>query len=152
MTPAVDGVSRMQRRRDERAVSAVEMSIVAPVFLLLIFVIVQGALLFYGSNVATTAAREGASYMRLAVVSAEGDTGSFEAVAEETALIYAEDIGMLSGVTAEATLDDDDTATVTVTGTVIDLVPIWDLDVERSVTVQVERFRPDVGPDGEAEL
>lgn len=124
------------------------MSIVAPLFLLLIFVIVQGALLFYGSNIATTAAREGASHMRLAAVSGSGDVSAYEGVAESTALAYASDVGMLSGVTAEAALGED-TATVTVAGTVIDLVPIWDLEIERSVTVRVERFRPDEGPAGE---
>lgn len=139
----------MRRRRDERAVSAIEMSIVAPVFLLLIFVIVQASLWFYGRNVALSAAREGASHLRLAAVTTDSEGyGAYEAVAEDTALQYATQVGMLSDPTAVATIDEgSDTATIEVTGTVIDLVPGWDLEVEKTLTVHVERFRPDEGPE-----
>ncbi len=137
------------RRRDERAVSAIEMSIVAPAFLLLVFTAVQASLWFYGRNVAMSAAREGASHLRLAAVSTETDPGGYESVAEQTALQYMQVVGMLSGpYVAEASYDEGaDTATVTAGGTVIDLIPGWDLEVERTLTVHVERFRPDEGPD-----
>ena len=141
-------MGRRVRRRDERAVSAIEMSIVAPVFLLLIFVVVQASLWFYGRNVALSAAREGASHLRLAAVTSDSaGYAGYEAVAEDTALQYADGVGMLSGTHARAVIDEgSDTATMEVGGTVIDLIPGWDLDVERTLTVRVERFRPDEGP------
>lgn len=140
----------MARRRDERAVSAIEMSIVAPVFLLLIFSVVQGALWFYGRNVALTAAREGASHLRLAASAGSVEASGYEAVAEETAEAYASEVGMLHGADAVAMTgmgEGEDYAQVTVTGTITDLVPFWELDVSRTVTVRVEKFRPDEGPD-----
>lgn len=138
----------MHRRRDERAASAIELSIVAPTFLLLIFTIVQGALWYYGRNVALSAAREGASYLRLA---GEGDSGQrtqYSDAAVDASTYFVQDIGMLQpAYRVDATFDGDETATMTVGGTVIDLVPFTDLYVEQTVTVELEQFREDEGTD-----
>lgn len=59
----------MPRRRyglaDDRGVSALELAIIAPSLLALIFLVIQGALYFYGRSVALQAARDGVSQLRL---------------------------------------------------------------------------------------
>ena len=66
---------RLRRGRDERGVSALELSFLAPAFLLLIFFSIQAALYFYGRNVAIQSAREGVSQLRLAQ-----DQASYESI------------------------------------------------------------------------
>jgi Flp pilus assembly protein TadG len=59
----------MARRRsflaDDRGVSALELAVIAPSLLALIFLVIQGALYFYGRSVALQAARDGVSQLRL---------------------------------------------------------------------------------------
>ncbi len=120
------------------------MSIVAPAFLLLIFVIIEAGLWMYARNVATLSAREGASVLR--VSGALGDPNAWRASAETTAESYAQQVGILSNVTAVASsVDAEGKVTVTVTGTFTDLVPFFGSTVSSSITVEVEQFEPDPG-------
>ena len=58
-------MAMMRGRRDQRGASAVELAMVAPAFLLLIFFSIQAALFFYGRNVALQSAREAVAQLRL---------------------------------------------------------------------------------------
>ena len=132
--------------RPERGASALEMSIITPIFLLLIFAIVEAALGMYARNVATMAAREGASIMR--VSGALGDNVSgYKRDAEETARRRAAQVGILTSVDAEVTEVDEQTITMRVDATYVDLVPFFDSEVSSEITVQLEQFEPDLGED-----
>jgi Flp pilus assembly protein TadG len=133
----------MRRRRDERAASTLEMAFIAPVFLLLIFGIVEFGLWMYARNVVTLSAREGASYLR--VSGATDDPSGWEGAAEDTALAYADQVGLMTDVTATASSDDEQ-ATVEVCGHYAHPMGILnDSAVCQSVTVEIEQFEPDTG-------
>ncbi|MDO9379935.1 MAG: TadE/TadG family type IV pilus assembly protein [Nocardioidaceae bacterium] len=128
------------RGRGDSGTSAIEFVIVAPVFLALIFLLVQAGLFFYGRNVAETAAREGVSYLRLAGNNADPD--AFEPEAERVAIIYAERIGSLKGPTAEASIDEaNGRVSVVVTGTIAS--PGGTVEIRREATATLEQFRGD---------
>lgn len=133
----------MRRRRNERAASTLEMSLIAPVFLLLIFGIVEFGLWMYARNVVTLSAREGASYLR--VSGAVDDPAGWRSAAEDTATAYAKQVGLIDSVTATATSDDEQ-ATVRVCGRYIHPAGLLsDSEVCQSITVEIEQFEPDPG-------
>lgn len=123
------------------------MAIVAPIFILLIFAIVEAGFLWYGRNVALLSAREGASYLR--VSGTFDDPAGWATAAEGTSIAYAKQVGFLTNVTADATIVDAGTdnarATVEVTGQITELVPFWEPTITRSVSAEVEQFEPDTG-------
>lgn len=127
------------RRRDERGVSAVEFAIIGPVFILLVFVIIEAGLFFYGRNAALSAAREGVSFLRVA--GTDSDPDSFEPVAADLARQYAERLGNLHSVTASAVILDDGRVQVVVSGT-IDL-PLGSYRVDQSAEATLEQFNRD---------
>jgi Flp pilus assembly protein TadG len=132
-----------RRRRDERAASTLELSFIAPVFLLLIFGIVEFGLWMYARNVVTLSAREGASYLRVSGV--VDDPAGWESAAEETAVAYAEQVGLITDVTATATSGDEQ-ATVRVCGHYAHPMGLLtDSEVCQTVTVEIEQFEPDTG-------
>jgi len=125
----------------DRGTSAVEFSIIAPIFLLLIFTIIQAGLYFYSVNTAQSASREGVSYLRLAGNNSDPD--AFVAAAEQVTEGYAEKIGRLKDVTAVGSID---TKTGRVTMLVIGKVvlPIGGtVDVQQSSEATLEQFRGD---------
>lgn len=129
-----------RHRRDDRATSAVEFSIVAPIFLLLIFLIIQAGLWFYGSNVALTSAREGVSYLRLAGNNA--DPAAFRVEAGRISEVYAERLGMIRNPKAVATIDEQTgRVNVVVTGSLN--LPGGVFDVREEATATLEQFRGD---------
>jgi Flp pilus assembly protein TadG len=128
--------------RHDRGASAIELSIVAPVVLLLIFFTVQVALWLYGRNVALAAAREGVSTLRLAD---DRDVTAAEAKTAKATESYAVKVGGQSLLQPRAVaVFDADTGRVrvTVTGQVVSLVGL-DLSVTRTATGEVERFEED---------
>lgn len=135
---------RCAAARPERGASALEMSIIAPVFILLIFTIVEAALWMYARNVATVAAREGASVLRVSGALGDGIDG-YVNDAEETARRRAAQVGILTSVDAEVTDIGDQTVTLRVDATYVDLVPFFESEVSSEITVQIEQFEPDLG-------
>jgi Flp pilus assembly protein TadG len=136
-------MSRRGIARDDRGVSAIELSIVAPVVILLIFSTVQFALWLYGRNVALESAREGVSRLRLA---AEADGASAEGRTERDTEGYAAAVGgeSLLHPGAKASYDPDSgRVRVTVTGDVVTLLPLWSFHVTRTATGEIERFEED---------
>lgn len=134
---------RRVARSDDRGVSAIELSIVAPVIVLLIFSTVQFALWLYGRNVALQSAREGVSRLRLAD---DSDPAGSEDRAERETESFAREVGResLLDAKADATYNaDTGRVRVTVTGHVVSLVPSFTMNVTRTATGEVERFEDD---------
>jgi Flp pilus assembly protein TadG len=132
------------RRRDERGASALELAFIAPAFLLLIFFTVQGALYFYGRNVAIQAAREGVSQLRLAQDQSMYDSLKGKAISRTED--FADEVGRggLNGAVAKPGYNGTTgRASMTVTGTTITLVPLLDLKVTATADGPVEKFRGD---------
>ncbi|AKU18065.1 TadE family protein [Luteipulveratus mongoliensis] len=131
----------MPPRSRERGSTALELAIIAPVLILLIFVTIQAALFFYGRSVALSAAREGVSQLRLAQ-----DPGAYQAMRGQVMVSterYASQVGgqALRQPSASSTYDDGaGKVHVKVKGKVISLVP-WDWSISQEASGTVERFR-----------
>lgn len=138
-------------KRGDSGVSSLELAIIAPTLLALIFLVIQGSLLFYGRSVALQAARDGVSQLRLNQT--QGACESQKADVENNVRSYASLVG--SGAlnapvaTAECNYTAQEgstvtqggsTVTVTVTGHAISLIGVtW--HISQSATGQVEQFR-----------
>lgn len=135
---------RALRRGSERGTAALELAIVAPSLLALIFFSLQAGFFFYGRAAATHAAREGVSLLRLA-----DDPAAYAAMrgdAHARTERFAANVGGAGLVAPRATSTyverGDGTArvTVTVTGRVITLVPGLNLRASANASGSVERF------------
>lgn len=129
------------RGRGERGTSALEFSIIAPVFLLLIFTIIQAGLYFHARNTAQSASREGVSYLRLA--GTNSDPEAFTSGAETLAEGYASKLGRLNDVEANGTIDlESGRVSMTVVGTVV--LPVGgNVEIQQRSTATLEQFRGD---------
>lgn len=128
-------------RRGERGTSALEFSIIAPIFLLLIFTIIQAGLYFHARNTAQSAAREGVSYLRLAGNNSDPD--AFLEGAENVTEGYAATIGRLKNVTAIGSID---TTTGRVSMLVVGEVVLpmgGEVEIQQTSEATLEQFRGD---------
>lgn len=136
-----------RRLRGDRGANALELTLVAPGLLLLVFSSVQAGLYFYGRAVAEQAAREGVSRLRLAQTA---DVSTAVRADVQTAVeAYAAAVGRETLLDAAATTTYDavdGTVSVSVEGSVITLVPGLDLRVRQRVFGEVERFEGDARP------
>ena len=117
--------------------SLAQVVITAPALLFLLMLIVQFGLMFHARNIAEQAAQEGvAAARRFDGTTAQGRLKALQ-------LLTAVGDGTLKnrGVTANRT---SDTATVTVTGTVVSVVPGFSLSVSESASGPVEQYVPPV--------
>lgn len=138
------GVRRPPRRdhpggvviRDERGAMAVEFLLLTPLLLLTLLLLIQWAVFMNAQRVAGAAAREGAVA-----------TGTFDGTETDGRRVAGDYLTRLDPsisdrhITATRT---EETATVTVTGQVMQLVPLslFDLEVSQTAQVPVERFVP----------
>lgn len=130
---------RRPRRGDDRGVSALELAVIGPSLLLLIFFVIQVALYLYARSVALQTARDAVSQLRLAP-----DRAQFDALAprvREQAIAFARQVGShaLSEVDEQPTYADDH-VTVRVTGATITLVPGFTIHVTQQASGRWERF------------
>ena len=136
--------ARALRTGRERGTAALELAIVAPTLLALIFFSLQAAFFFYGRAAATHSAREGVSLLRLAEDAAAYEQMSGPAL--ERTERFAASVGGAGLVEPQATgryvEGPDGTARVdvTVTGRVISLVPGLRLTASADASGTVERF------------
>lgn len=129
--------------RDSGA-SAVELVLVAPGVLVLLFLSIQAGLFFYGRVVAEHAAREGVSVLRLAQDRASAD--AVDGQVRDTVRAYAATVGretLLAPTASTEYREDDGTVAVTVRGRVVSLVPGLALSVSQRAEGSVERFEGD---------
>ena len=123
---------------DERGTASIAQTvIVAPILLFVLMLIVQFGLMFHARNVAEQAAQDGAAIAR------RYDGTSTEARARTTNLLAGAVGRTLTGRSVSVERSPR-TATVTVTGTVISLVPGLRLHVSESASGPVERYVPPV--------
>lgn len=126
----------MRVRGERGAASLAQTVLVAPTLLAVLMLIVQVGLVLHARNVAEQAAQAGAAAGR-AYDGSESD-------ARASTLAYLGSLGDRTlahrGVVVERTTD---TASVTVTGTVLSVVPWLDLQVSESASGPVERFVPE---------
>ena len=136
--------SRRRRGRDDGGVSSIELAIIAPTLLALIFLVIQGALYFYGRSVALQSAREGVSQLRLQQTgdlckAAQGqvqtDTTNYAATVGSNAL---KDVG--AAAHCNYIEGGNSTVSVTVSGHAISLLG-FSLSVNESATGRVEQFQ-----------
>lgn len=125
--------------RDERgATSIAQVVITAPVLLFVLMLIVQFGLMFHARNIAEQAAQEGAAAAR--------HFDGTEAEAHDQAIHLLDSVqGTLLNRQVTA-LRSGTQATVTVTGTVVSVVPGIDLAVEETASGPIEKYVPPVAP------
>ena len=136
------GRKRARRRRSERGVSTLELSILAPAIIALIFVSIQTALWLYGRSVALNAAQEGVSRLRL--VQPLVYTPAVGEKVRADVQSYAQQLGgtTLQNATVPFPAYNDPEG-VTVTGKTVSLVPGLELKVTRTATGRIEQFEAD---------
>ncbi len=133
---------------DDSGTSAIELAILAPLLLLLIFGLVQLALWAYGRSVALQAAQQGVAKIRIIDPTTTGAGGAVDQ-AVLTTRDYAGSIGgqgLLGPAVARPVYATDSgtqrtRVTVTVTGHVISLIPGWQFTISRSASGELELFR-----------
>lgn len=127
--------------RSDDGSSAIELAVLGPVILLIIFSIIQFALVEYGANVALHSAREAVSTLRL--IDEPTCQTRQQQVAADT-VTYARSLGSaaLESPTVKP-LCGADSVSVTVTGHATSLVPGLTISVSRTASGRVEHFTPD---------
>ena len=130
------------RRGDDRGSAAIELAVIAPALIVLIFFVIQAALYLYGRSVALQSAREGVSQLRLAQTQ-YAYTQMQPGVATNVQT-FASHIGngALDGPVMTSAYDNNaGRVRVTVTGTTISLIPFATFTVTESARGTVEKFR-----------
>jgi Flp pilus assembly protein TadG len=126
--------SRRLRRRDEQGSISVELVILLPALFALMFVGMQAALFHHARTVAIAAAQEGA---RAAGAEQARESEGIRAANEFLTGAGGDDALMTTAVTADRTTT---TATVTVTGFSLSVIPGWKVRITQSATAPVERL------------
>jgi len=127
----------------DRGASSLELSIVAPGLLLLIFLGVQTGLWLFGRNVAEQSAREAVSRLRVEVVTTT--QASALAAASRRAENYVRGVGgsLVRDPAATSVMLTPTRARVEVTGTAVTLVPGLELTVRGAAEGDIEQFQVD---------
>lgn len=128
-----------QRRggtRDEAGLSSLELVLIAPALLVLLFLGAQLALWYLAGSIANSAARDGAN------AGAAAAAGPSAAYSRANAIVTGPGGGILTSPAVTVTADAN-TVTVKVDGTAPSIVPGLDLPVHATANTPVEVFRPE---------
>lgn len=129
------------RRRDERGSTSLELVILFPVVLLLIFAGIQGALYYHARNVALSAAQQG-------VRAAKAENGSSDQ-GRQAAQAFVDQAGgdnVMTGVNVTSNRGANE-ATVTVTGRPLSVIPgVLNFTVSQTAQGPIEVFTAPGGP------
>jgi Flp pilus assembly protein TadG len=125
--------SSSARRRDQRGSVSIELIILLPALFAVMFVGMQAALFYHARTVAIAAAQEGA---RAAGAEQGRESDGINAANDFIAEAGGDDVLSVSSTTANRTMT---TATVTVTGFSLSVIPGWKVRISQSATVPVER-------------
>jgi Flp pilus assembly protein TadG len=124
----------------ERGSSAIELVLVTPVLVALVFAVVQAALLWNAQHAAVAAAQQGARLARTAVQSGESD-----AQVRAATVAYLRSLGAsVTDTPAVAVRRTNGWVTVTVTARAVSVLPGATLTVHGSSRGPVETFTPDL--------
>ncbi|GIF74765.1 TadE/TadG family type IV pilus assembly protein [Asanoa siamensis] len=132
------GATRALRRRAvpgdrDRGASPVELAIVAPLIILLLFLAIQIAAVFLARSAALSAAQEAVSAQR----AYQAPAGAGVAKANEF-LTHTGD--WLTDTSVEPAPAEADEVAFTVTGQALSVIPGWDFPVTQTAHGEVERF------------
>ncbi|MGN6129932.1 MAG: TadE family protein [Nocardioidaceae bacterium] len=132
--PATSSRRRASNRRDERGSVSIELVIVLPALFAVMFLGMQAALYYHARTVAIAAAQEGAR--------AAGSENGQPADGVSAASSFVTDAGGDAVLTAAAATAERSatSATVTVHGFSLSVIPGWRPAVTQSATVPVERL------------
>jgi len=124
---------RKQDRTDERGSTSVQLVVLLPALFAIVFLALQGALFVHARSVAIAAAAEGAR--------AAGALHATAQVGHSAAADFVADVGD-SALTDVAVTGQRSTttATITVTGHSMSVIPLWRPVVSQSATIPVERL------------
>lgn len=120
--------------RQDRGSTSIELVVLLPVLFSVMFLGMQAALYYHARTVAIAAAQEGAR-----AAGSEQGTSSDGAQAARSFVALAGGDDVLLGVTATGSRTAT-TATVTVGGTSLSVIPGWSPTVTQSASVPVERL------------
>ena len=126
---------RRERLRDDSGFSALEMVIIFPVTILIVFGIVQFAIWYHANDIAQAAAQQ-------AVRSASAYNGTQADGTREAGQVLTENAKGLIIHTRIACSRHPGIATVTVTGEALQVIPFIPLPVKATATAPVEAFLP----------
>lgn len=130
------GTTRQHRTRDDRGSVAIQMALLLPALFTVMFLGVQASLYYHARTVALAAAEEGAR-------EAAGQSGSRDSgIAVASAFLRdagGDDVMTDTGITATRTTA---TATITVTGRTLSVIPGWRGTVTQHASMPVERITP----------
>jgi Flp pilus assembly protein TadG len=126
--------SSRRRRQDERGSVAIQMVFLMPALFAVMFLGVQGSLYYHAREVALAAAQEGAR-------EAGSENGTHES-GVATANGFLQDAGGSDVMTSPSVSGSrtTTTATITVTGKSMSVIPGWHVTVRQSASVPVERL------------
>lgn len=125
--------SSRSRRHDERGSVSIELVILLPALFAVMFLGMQAALFYHARTVAIAAAQEGA---RAAGTEQGRETDGVAAANDFIDEAGGDDVLTATSATADRT---PTTATVTVTGFSLSVIPGWKVRITQSATVPVER-------------
>ncbi len=118
----------------ERGSSSIQMVILMPALFAVMFLGMQGALYYHARTVAIAAAQEGAR-----IAGSENGTAADGTAAAKSFVTDAGGNDVLPGVNVTGSRSAT-TATVTVTGASLSVIPGWSPAVSQSASVPVERI------------
>lgn len=126
----------MRPSADERGVATIELAVIFPVTLLIVFAIIQFGVWYHASDVAKAAAQEGVRAERV-----EGGTG--QAGVDRANQILDDNARSIIGDRRIVPFRDQEVARIEVTGTCVRIVPIPELSLPVHAVAEspVERFR-----------
>lgn len=132
--PATSSSRRSHRLRDDQGSASIELLIVLPALFAVLFLGMQAALIYHARTVAIAAAQEGAR--------ATGAENGHPADGISAAAAFISDAGgddVLAHATSNANRTAT-TATVTVTGHSLSVIPGWNPRISQSASMPVERL------------
>jgi Flp pilus assembly protein TadG len=125
-------------RTDQRGAGATEIIIITPLLLFMIMLIAQFALYMHASHIAQAAASEALSAARVSGGSAAAGTTEGQQVLAQlgNGPLHATSVNVVRGNTQ---------ASVTITGTVVNVIPFLDLTVHAEAVGPIDKFTPPTG-------
>ena len=135
--PGRGEVTHGRMRRSDAGVATLELVVIFPVLLLLLFGIFQGALYFHGRNVLLAAAEQG---VRAARLDAQPDRAATAVQQARQFLLDTGELKNLSGLTITPTVDAGQVR-ITLTARTVSLLPgVPGPQVSQTAAGSIERF------------
>ena len=135
--PGRGAVTHGRMRRSDVGVATLELVVIFPVLLLLLFGIFQGALYFHGRNVLLAAAEQG---VRAARLDAQPDRAATAVQQARQFLLDTGELKNLSGLTITPTVDAGQVR-ITITARTVSLLPgVPGPQVSQTAAGSIERF------------